>query len=619
MMYSLTSQTGPSKGLSWGIGHDKLVIVRAHNCDIFVGDSLVSRHHCEVLSNGETIFLNDLGSSNSTLVNGHPASQCTLSPGDEIAVGRSLFLVTTHERKGNFFAENTPAGTTVNLSEDQSQVLGDVTADLVAKAYPNSVIELAALFDVSRRCSRASNIVDVMSVLFEAVEGYFHPTMIWVAMLQPLSGELVYYSPQSILIGDPVTPPNEVKRKAKKALLRREGLNIPIISREGEVERLATLLAAPIELQGHQAGCIMLRLEAEHRLPSDNDLRFLIAVAQTSAPYFHSMRQMERLRRDNETLRAVTRVSTVIVGDSAPIKQLRALIEKAAMTNLNVLVAGETGTGKELVSHILHEQSARAGGPLVIVNCAAIPAHLFESELFGYEKGAFTGAAQRRIGLIEQASGGTLFLDEVGDLSLDNQAKLLRVIESGRFFRVGGVRETEVDIRVLAATNKDIPAQVRRGAFREDLYHRLNGFRITIPPLRERPADIAQLAPHFFNLSLGRAKRPVTGISDAAMDFLVAHHWPGNVRQLRNTIERAIALARSELIQVYDLESSSGGSSESSSEPPLLALADVEKRHIEKTLEQCEGRVNEAARILAIGRSTLYAKIAEYGLNIEPH
>ncbi len=617
-MYGITSQTGPSKGHTWPIGQNKLVIGRAPNSDIYVRDSLASRHHCEVVATEDTVFLNDLGSSNATLVNGHPTAQCALQPGDQIAVGRSLFLVTTSDSTGEVFLDGDSAGTTVNLAEDQSYVLGDLTAELVAKAYPNSVTELATLFDVSRRCSRAASVFDVMTILFDALEGYFRPTTMWVGMLQPLSGEFLYYSPQSILTGDSATAPPEFQRKAKKTLTRREGLNIPIISREGEVQRLATLLAAPIDFAGNQVGCIMIRLEANHRLPNDNDLRFLVALAQTSAPYFQSMRQLERLRRDNENLRAVARVSTALVGESAAIKQLQLVMEKAAMTRLNVLVTGETGTGKELISHILHEQSPRAAGPLVIVNCAAIPSHLFESELFGHEKGAFTGALQRRIGLIEQANGGTLFLDEVGDLSADNQAKLLRVIETGRFFRVGATRETRVDIRVIAATNKEIPQQVRRGKFREDLYHRLNGFEIVIPPLRERPADIAVLANHFFSLSLGRAKRPVTGISDAAMEYLLAHRWPGNVRQLRNTIERAIALTRSEYIQVHDLQSQTDPMVELETAAQPLTLADVEKQHIERVIQQFDGRVNDAARILGIGRSTLYSKIAEYGIRLEP-
>lgn len=448
----------------------------------------------------------------------------------------------------------------------------------------------------------------------------FHPTSAWVGLIQVLSGELQFYSAQSIRNGDPTTAPNEIQRKAQKALARREGLNIPVISREGEVQRLATLLAAPIDLAGQQIGCVMLRLEAENRVPSDNDLRFLVAVAQTSAPYFQSMRQMDRLRRHNESLRAVAKVSTTLVGESAGMKQLRALIEKAAMSGLHVLITGETGTGKELVSHLLHEQSARASGPLVIVNCAAIPPHLFESELFGSEKGAFTGASQPRIGLIEQAHEGTLFLDEVGDLSLDNQAKLLRVIESGRFFRVGANKETRVNIRVIAATNKDIPMQVKRGEFREDLIT-----ASTVSPFTSRRCANAPRtsppSPSIFSHSISAAPNAPCPVSfkKEAMEYLLEQRWPGNVRQLRNTIERAIALTRSELIHVHDVQSPSESSFSTDAEPEeqLVALSELERRHIKKTLERCEGRVNDAAKQLGIGRSTLYSKIAEYGLSAE--
>lgn len=302
-MFSITSQTGPSKGLSWPIGPDRLVLGRAPNCDVFVPDSLASRHHCEIVTTGDDVFLTDLGSSNATLVNGRPAKQCALRPGDEIAIGRSLFIMTTSDVPVINGVDDIRGDTTVNLAEDQSHTLGDVTAELVAKAYPNSVTELAVLFDVSRRCSRASSVADLIAVVFDAVEAYFHPTSAWVGLLKSLSGEVEFYSPQSAQVGDPATAPNEVQRKAKKALSRREGLNIPVISRGGEVQRLATLLAAPIDLAGQQIGCVLLRLEAETRLPSDNDLRFLVALAQTTAPYFQSMRQMDRLRRDNQSLR----------------------------------------------------------------------------------------------------------------------------------------------------------------------------------------------------------------------------------------------------------------------------------------------------------------------------
>ena len=615
-MFGITSQSGSTKGFTWPIGDEGVRLGRGDTCDVIIPDSLVSRQHCEIMTADGDLVLNDLGSNNATLVNGRPATRCTLHPGDEIAIGRSLFLVTSSEAPV-FEAGERHGDTTIDLAEEHSQPLGDVTAELVAMAYPNSVSELALLFDAGRQCSRAASVIDLMSVIFEAIESYYHPSAAWIGLLQPLSGDLRFYSPQSARTGDTATAPNEVVRKAQKALDRRQGLNIPVIANVGDTKQLATLLAAPIDFAGKSIGCVMLRLEAEHRLPGVNDLGFLVALAQTGAPYFQSMHQMDRLRRDNENLRAVARVSTTLVGDSTAMKRLRALIEKAASSGLHILITGETGTGKELIAHLLHEHSTCAEGPLVVVNCAAIPAHLFESELFGYEKGAFTGAAQRHIGLIERAHEGTLFLDEVGDLSLDNQAKLLRAIETGRFFRVGGGRETHVSIRVISATNKDIPVQVKRGDFRADLYHRLNGIAIPVPPLRDRAEDIPALAQHFFSLYVGRAKRPVSGISPNAIAYLREQRWPGNVRQLRNTIERAIVLTHNDLIQVHDVKSPTESSAESGVDAPPKTLSEVERRHIKKVLARCDGRVNDAAKLLGIGRSTLYAKIAEYGLTAE--
>ncbi|GMU92529.1 MAG: hypothetical protein AMXMBFR4_15870 [Candidatus Hydrogenedentota bacterium] len=613
-MYTLTSQTGPTKGVSWSIGESKIVIGRAPNCDVTLCDSMVSRHHCEIVATGDQVFLNDLSSSNATLVNGRPATQCVLRPGDEIAVGRAVFLVTCIDPPVKPHGTEGGDATTVTLSDGESDSMGDVTAELVAKAYPNSVQELATLFELSRHFSRAVSIPDLVSTLFDGLKSYYAPSYMWMGVLLPHSHELAFYSNQSVLTGDFAPAPAEVVRKARKALAKRDGLNVPIMAREGEAHQLATLLAAPVSLAGQQLGVVLVRCEADIRLPSDSDLRFLMAVASTMAPYFQSIRQLERLRRDNESLRAVTRSMTTLVGRSSAMRQVRALIEKAAMTSLSVLVTGETGTGKELVTHMLHEASPRAAGPLVTVNCAAIPPHLFESELFGYERGAFTGATQRKIGLIEQANGGTLFLDEVGDLSLDNQAKLLRVIESGLFFRVGATRETRVDIRVISATNKDLPHNVRRGEFREDLYHRLNGFHIAIPPLRERPEDIKALAEHFFQLNLTRAKRPITGFSDDAMDYLVSYAWPGNVRQLRNTVERAVAMAHADMIGRADLKSPADEPAPQGAGPTLRTLADVERAHIADVLRRCGGKVNEAAKVLGIGRSTLYTKISQYGL-----
>jgi DNA-binding NtrC family response regulator len=276
-----------------------------------------------------------------------------------------------------------------------------------------------------------------------------------------------------------------------------------------------------------------------------------------------------------------------------------------------VLISGETGTGKELVAHLLHGLSDRRDGRFVTVNCAAIPRELFESELFGYEKGAFTGASTRKTGLMEQSDQGTLFLDEIGDLSLDNQAKILRAVDTKRFRRIGGNKEIAVDFRLVVATNKVLPTEIGKGGFREDLFHRINTIQIQLPPLRDRRSDILGLAQHFL-VTCPEAKNRELRFSPEAMEYLVSRSWPGNVRELRNVVQGAVALSQNSVVAVEDLF---GVSSKDDGEAfPLLTLADAEKRQITRALKACDGNVVEAAKRLGISKSTLYNKLAEYGL-----
>jgi two-component system response regulator HydG len=290
-----------------------------------------------------------------------------------------------------------------------------------------------------------------------------------------------------------------------------------------------------------------------------------------------------------------------------------------ARTPLNVLITGETGTGKELAAQMLHEGSPRAAGPLISVNCAAIPDHLFESEMFGHEKGAFTSADKKRLGRFALANQGTLFLDEIGELSSENQARLLRVLERGVFHPVGAERESHADVRVIAATNRDLRRAIHDGRFRRDLYHRICAVEIELPPLRQRPSDIPLLAQHFFHDYTTRNKQTRLGISPEAMDRLEKAPWPGNVRELRNAIERATALAKSDYITPQDLHflSQSVRSHDDPDNPhgnALLPLGEVERQHIVKVLEACGFNVSAAARVLGVHRNTLHNKIAEYGI-----
>lgn len=301
-----------------------------------------------------------------------------------------------------------------------------------------------------------------------------------------------------------------------------------------------------------------------------------------------------------------------MIGDSDVMGQLKSELSSLAVTDLNLLVLGETGSGKELVIRRIHELSGRGGHPLVIVNCAAIPKDLFESEFFGYAKGAFTGAESNRIGLIERADGGTLLLDEVAELSRDNQARLLRVIEEGIVRQVGSTSETRVDVRFVAATNTILPAK----GFREDLYFRLSGATLHVPPLRIRGGDIMQLANHFLTHATPSGTFAPREFDEGAVAFLAQHKWRGNVRELKNLIQRAAAVAEGPRIDRRTLEKAADTTppwaQDPSSSAKIESLRVMEEAHIRNVIVHCGGNMSKAAKILGVSRSTLYNKLADY-------
>jgi DNA-binding NtrC family response regulator len=323
--------------------------------------------------------------------------------------------------------------------------------------------------------------------------------------------------------------------------------------------------------------------------------------------------ERSRLLEENRALRAregkaEPRLEN-IVGRSPAMLDVYKMVARVASTQSTVLVVGESGTGKELVARAIHTHSPRAAGPFVAVNCTALTESLLESELFGHAKGAFTGAVAPRRGLFEEAQGGTLFLDEIGDVGGKMQAQLLRVLQEGEIRRVGGNEAIKIDVRVVAATNKELDDEVKAGRFREDLYFRINVVTIRLPPLRERPSDIPLLVRHFIAKYAARERRADAGISDEAMETLRRHGWPGNVRELENVIERALALSKDGVILPSDLPPEV--SAASAAAPAGLAddrptLAELERRYIELVLRETGGNKKRAAEILGIDRRTLY-------------
>jgi two-component system, NtrC family, nitrogen regulation response regulator NtrX len=378
--------------------------------------------------------------------------------------------------------------------------------------------------------------------------------------------------------------------------------------------------AQVVMISGH--GTIATAVEATQRgafdfleKPLDTD-RLLVTVR-------NALTQAE-LVGENSRLRAATESRYAMVGDSAPLKTVRALIEKVGPTSARVLITGENGTGKELVARALHEASPRRDRPFVEVNCAAIPSELIESELFGHMKGSFTGAFADRAGKFEQADGGTLFLDEVGDMSLSAQSKLLRVLQEGVVTRIGGSKSIQVDVRVLAATNKDLEAEIAEGRFREDLLYRLNVVPIEVPPLRERIEDIPALVNHFAEQLAAGAGVPGRKFADDAIRRLQTRTWPGNIRELRNAVERGLILASGKVVGASDIDTllpatAPGGSvSEAGVQTFETFKQEAEKNFLVQKLREHDWNVSETARALKMPRSNLYKKIERYGLTREP-
>jgi transcriptional regulator with GAF, ATPase, and Fis domain len=367
-----------------------------------------------------------------------------------------------------------------------------------------------------------------------------------------------------------------------------------------------------------------------HRTVTEEDFASLGVFAQQAAISIRTAQLLEeanrlraRLAEENAYLQEEIRVEggfEGIVGASKALRSTQRLIEQVAGTESTVLLLGETGTGKELIARAIHAMSPRAARAIIKVNCGAISPNLVESELFGHERGAFTGAAKRRLGRFELADGGTLFLDEVGELPLDAQVKLLRVLQEQEFERVGGDRTVTVDVRLIAATNRDLEEEVRQGRFRADLFYRLNVFPVRVPPLRERAGDLPLLARHFVVQFGKKMAKPLKDVSSGSLERLQRYAWPGNVRELQNVLERACVLADSTIVDVGEIQLGRPLSPEGGDDA-LLTMEEMERRHIRRALEATGGRIQGAAgaaTLLGLHPNTLRSRMEKLGVG-RPH
>ena len=407
--------------------------------------------------------------------------------------------------------------------------------------------------------------------------------------------ELIEKEKPSVMIADLVMPGMDGIELMKKAKERQPGLEVVIITAYASIPTAITAMKEGAYDYIEKPFCperaeLLVKKLAEHQNLVEENL---------------SLRQKleEHYRFEN------------IIAKSSKMQRVIEIIKVVAKSNATVLITGESGTGKELVARAIHAQSHRSSKPFIAVSCAALPESLLESELFGHEKGSFTGAYAQKKGKFEFADGGTLFLDEIGEMSANIQVHLLRVLEEKEFSRVGGNEPVKVDVRVISATNKDLKQAIEKQEFREDLYYRLNVVNIELPPLRDRREDVPLLAEHFLSKFAMENRKDISGFSPEAVEFLLDYSWPGNVRELENAIERAVILARDSLITIDDLPRENLSSAYSAA--PKKNLKEVEEEHILNVLRKTGGNYSEAARILGISRMTLYNKAKEYGFDIK--
>lgn len=624
MSFSLVQLNGVTPGTSIKLDPEgpPVTIGRDEQRDVPVDDHLCSRLHCRLWFDGSGWRVEDCGSRNGTYVNSRKIDVAVLHPGDAIRIGDRLMVLI--EQGGNLagsgwqpvLMESTTFLARVPSTEQKDAVVGQ----LKGSGNPDSVRNAAILCRLAGELHEKESIAEVVKLVVKALKVGTRANAIVVWLTSP-EGRLKRYGAK---VNDPSESPSALANLAmsqEEALLVSQdeesdsGLESTVV--DGETPSSAICVPVPLRT-GCRGAIECLRMNPSDPLTTSN-LELCIAVARQTGLAIENLEYREQLEQANVQLRREVAGRARLVGDSAPMRQLVDLISRVSATQSTVLIGGESGTGKEVVARMIHDSSERSSGPYVAVNCAAFNESLLESELFGHEKGAFTGADQRHSGQFERAHRGTVFLDEIGEMSLGCQAKLLRILEGHPFERLGGTEPVNVDVRIVAATHRHLPDRVESGEFREDLYFRLRVIELPVPALRERGDDIPLLAEHFLEQFRNQTGRGPLRLSAAATEALKSHDWPGNVRELKNAIERATVLGVGTEVQPDDLGLVSRPSSRTPDsaitrpvpEPESVSLIDAELRHIRRVLEQCGGNKTKACKMLGIGRGTLYKKLKE--------
>ncbi|MEM7052636.1 MAG: sigma 54-interacting transcriptional regulator [Acidobacteriota bacterium] len=622
----LAAITGPLSAQVFELDEDLFTIGRLSSNQLQILHGSVSRHHCRLHCDADGVRVEDLDSLRGTFVNGIPIQRRRLEHGDYLKIGDSLFLFLVHRAEAR--------GEPPSLPEPATES-GEQTVEKVLEIEPHRATYLLPQTDFARHDPVAHNLSALLTFGIDLQTE--HSGRAIARRLARLCLDTVPAEQATVLViaeGE-LKPLAEQSREGSRAhppslTLCRQVVangtaiwsdNVPADEALRDFESLdgsqiRAVLCVPLLAQGACLGILYADTSQQAETFCEDHLELLTAAGSIAALALHQSRQTERLRAENRRLRA-DQLDHDIVGESPALEEVLRLVERVAPSDLTVLVKGESGTGKELIAKALHRNSPRAEKPFVAINCATLSETLLESELFGHERGAFTGAVGRKAGHFEMAHGGTLFLDEVGEISVSLQARLLRALEEGEIQRVGGTRILPVDVRVVAATNRDLGQAIRQGIFREDLYHRLNVFSLDLPPLHDRGNDITLLARHFLARSAERLHRTPRGLAPAARDAMLAYSWPGNVRELRNAMERAAVLADGELVQLQDLPEAvveSAPESGPAASSYHAAVVEAKRRILQQAIRRAEGNHRKAAELLDLNRTYLQRLIRNLGL-----
>jgi Nif-specific regulatory protein len=592
---------------------DRVSIGCGEGNEIRLADGAVSERHCTIAFEDGRFVLRDLESRAGTLVNGIPIKEREVTKGDEITVGSSVFLVSL---EGPLRVESNA----VELEENVAAAaqLKQLRYEELTFLRPESLAALPASERMARNLSvllristgiggmRDAELLTwtLLGMVFDVIPAERGAILLLDEQTQEIRSHTAW---------DRVKGPDHPVQVSQEILRRVMAERVSILEGDGGETKAQSILCAPLAAGDRLLGVVYLDTANASTRLTEEDLELLSGIAGLAAMGIENARQFERLRQENDQLRAEASLTHDMVGRSAKMKEVYQFIERVAPSDATVLVHGESGTGKELVARAIHKNSARRKEPFVALNCAAFTETLLESELFGHEKGAFTSAISQKKGFLEVAEGGTVFLDEVGELSAILQAKLLRVLQEREFVRVGGTRPIKINVRFLAATNRDLQKAVKEGEFRGDLFHRLNVISIVLPPLREHAEDIPLLAEHFAGRYAEKCNRLVRGISKEALACLVKYEWPGNIRELENAMERAVVVGTSDWIMQDDLpemvmETGEGPSGEREATRANYheAIRQQKKTLILSALEQSGGSITEAAKLLGVHGNYLH-------------